>query len=95
MKITELIESLKAMPEYMEGYNSEGELVVINTIWAANALERSLRNCDVGTVEDQLKRFRAFCLSRKCNECPFVRSSYRRECGIRWSQMPYEEGGAK
>lgn len=24
MKITELIESLKAMPEYMEGYNSEG-----------------------------------------------------------------------
>lgn len=70
-----------------------GELVVINTIGAANALERSLRNCDVGTAEEQLKRFRAFCLSRKCNECPFVSSTYG-ECGVRWSQMPYEEGGA-
>ena len=51
------------------------------------------RNCDVGTVDEQLKRFSAFCMSRKCNECPFVSSTYG-ECGVRWSQMPYE-GGAE
>ena len=52
------------------------------------------RNCDVGTVDEQLKRFSAFCMSRKCNECPFVSSTYG-ECGVRWSQMSYEEGGAE
>ena len=58
------------------------------------ALSDPPRNCDVGTVDEQLKRFSAFCMSRKCNECPFVSSTYG-ECGVRWSQMPYEEGGEK
>lgn len=61
---------------------------------AKAALAEPPRNCDVGTAEEQLNRFIAFCLSRKCNECPFVSSTYG-ECGVRWSQMPYEEGGAK
>lgn len=56
-----------------------------------SAIASSPRNCDVGTAEEQLKRFIAFCLSRKCNECPFVSSTYG-ECGVRWSQMPYEGG---
>ena len=55
------------------------------------ALSAPPRNCDVGTVDEQLKRFSAFCMSRKCNECPFVSSTYG-ECGVRWSQMPYEGG---
>ena len=59
-----------------------------------DALDAPPRNCDVGTPEEQLKRFRAFCLSRKCNECPFVSSTYG-ECGVRWAQMTYEEGGAE
>ena len=91
MSITELIEQLKAMPGKMEGCNSEGEIVVINTNKVAEELKKSLRNCDVGTVDEQLKRFSAFCMSRKCNECPFVSSTYG-ECGVRWSQMPYEGG---
>ena len=56
------------------------------------ALSSPPRNCDVGTVDEQLNRFSAFCMSRKCNECPFVSSTYG-ECCVRWSQMPYEEGG--
>ena len=55
------------------------------------ALSDPPRNCDVGTVDEQLKRFSASCMSRKCNECPFVSSTYG-ECGVRWSQMPYEGG---
>ena len=57
------------------------------------ALSDPPRNCDVGTVEEQLKRFSAFCMSRKCNECQFVSSTYG-ECGVRWSQMP-DEGGVE
>lgn len=53
MNITELIEKLKAMPEKMEGFNSEGELVVLNTHKLAEELKKSLRNCDVGTAEEQ------------------------------------------
>ena len=99
MNITELIEKLKAMPEKMEGYNSEEELVVFNTIGAANALERSLRNCDVGTVEEQAERFHAFCASNKkcgdvysCERCQF---NSVEDCELAWAQMPYEEGGAE
>ena len=55
------------------------------------ALSDPPRNCDVGTVDEQLKRFSALCMSRKCNECQFVSSTYG-ECGVRWSQMPYEGG---
>lgn len=55
------------------------------------AISAPPRNCDVGTVDEQLKRFSAFCMSRKCNECQFVSSTYG-ECGVRWSQMPYEGG---
>ena len=46
MRITELIEQLKAMPEKMEGFNSYGELVVLNTAKLAESLEKTLRNCD-------------------------------------------------
>ena len=53
MNITELIELLKAMPEKMEGCNSDGELVVLNTNKLAKELKKSLRNCDVGTAEEQ------------------------------------------
>ena len=47
MSIIELIEQLKAMPEKMEGFNSEGELVVLNTHKLAESLKKSLRNCDL------------------------------------------------
>ena len=106
MRITELIEQLKAMPEKMDGYNSEGELVVPNTHKAAESLKKSLRNCDVGTAEEQSDRFDKFCYSHnKCFQCPVksIWNSHHRQkqlceiirCEIIWSQMPYEERGAE
>lgn len=95
MSITELIEQLKAMPEKMEGFNSEGELVVLNTNKLANELEKSLRNCDVGTAEEQLKRFNKFCFPIKCRECKLYTDEDLHDCIFRWHQMPYEEGGAE
>ena len=93
MSIIELIEQLKAMPEKMEGCNSEGEIGVINTHKLAEELKKSLRNCDVGTAEEQYARVRAFCERHK-EDCP-VNDVLQKNCALIWAQMPYEEGGAK
>lgn len=102
MSIIELIEQLKAMPEKMEGFNSEGELVVLNTHKLAESLKKSLRNCDVGTEEEQAKRFKSFCKTHLsgirgiCSlQCPCIGCRSMFHCLTKWEQMPYDEGGAK
>ena len=98
MSITELIEQLKALPEKMEGFNSEGEFVVLNTHKIAEKLKKSLRNCDVGTADEQAERFKKFCCiyPLNCSGCPLKDSGItHNECAIFWAQMPYEEGGAE
>lgn len=93
MSINELIEQLKAMPEKMEGFNIEGELVVFNTHKAAEELKKSLRNCDVGTTDDQFAMFHRFCDKyENCKECPVWRGGgLISKCYSRWSQMLYEK----
>lgn len=101
MSIIELIELLMDMPETMEGLKSEGEFVVLDTRKVAEALKKSLRNCDIGTVDEQEDRFERFCDANKyvgddganiCSkDCPCY--NYL-DCGVRWAQMPYEEGVA-
>ena len=77
----------------------------------ANALDKAkatlaepIRNCDVGTAEDQADRFYAFCEGHRfqsgikgmCSSlCPCISCRGMCHCIIKWSQMPYEEGGAK
>jgi hypothetical protein len=99
MKMFELIEQLKAMPEKMEGYNTEGELVVLNTRKLADALVNSLRNCDVGNADEQETRFTEFCDAHKyvgddgalacSSKCPFYNKI---DCGIHWGQVIFVEG---
>lgn len=68
-------------------------------VTAKTALAEPLRNCDVGTAEEQEKRFELFCYQDYCNEkCPlYGKPKIGGECGcaIEWAQMPYEEGGVK
>lgn len=64
----------------------------IEQIDAALALPR--RNCDVGTAEEQVERFRKLCISmhdnvHHCKQCPLEGVSAI--CEFKWSQMPYEE----
>ena len=70
------------------------------------ALSVPPRNCDVGTADEQSDRFDKFCYSHsKCHKCPVksIWNSQHRQrqlreiirCEIIWSQMPYDEGGAK
>lgn len=66
-------------------------------------LDTPLRNCDVGTAEEQSDRAITFCDSHSCcgayNEkkptCPLVKKLGDAECALAWAQLPYEEGGAK
>ena len=74
------------LPNYIG--EAENFLRSINEIKAALSLPR--RNCDVGTAEEQVDRFNKFCLYRKCSECQFNSDKNFLECGVRWSQMPYE-----
>ena len=62
---------------------------------AKEALSVPPRNCDVGTEEEQVSRYNKFCMRSACNKCPFYVASELLACGVRWSQMPYDEGGAK
>lgn len=63
---------------------------------ARAALAAPMRNCDVGTAEEQENRFRRYCNSRGtfCGDCPLYKNR-RGECRFAWAQMPYEEGGKK
>lgn len=60
------------------------------------ALAAPPRNCNVGTAEEQVKRYEAYCRAHTkpggCTGCPLIQ--YRR-CQIAWEQLPYTEGGAK
>ena len=97
MSITELIELFMDMPETMVGLKSEGEFVVLDTRKVADELKKSLRNCDVGTTDDQIDRMLAFCGRKgKCSKCEHHKiGTLFRQCTLRWAQMPYEKGGAE
>ena len=60
-----------------------------------SALAEPPRNCDVGTVKEQSERFFKFCTPKRCDECKSHEDDSFYGCVLRWSQMPYEEGGAK
>ena len=63
-------------------------LSVVNT-----SLSAPLRNCDVGTAEEQNNRFLKFCESLDCERyCPLFKAE---SCELAWAQMPYEEGCRK
>ena len=62
---------------------------------AKAALAEPIRNCDVGTAEEQKQRFDVFCSRGNCDNCQLAEESVWANCAIRWSQMPYEEGGAE
>ena len=62
------------------------------------AISAPPRNCDVGTAEEQSERFDAHCRKHMgCLTCPLREKDggVPKYCEFVWSQMPYEEGGAR
>lgn len=75
----------------------DGVLVIRTSAFdkVVEALAEPRLNCEVGTAEDQIERWRKFCHKfKKCDECPHMRDGelLSHGCFARWSQMPYEEG---
>ena len=85
-------------------YEIDGKCVKCPRVVAAEAaLSAPTRNCDIGTVEEQAKRFYAFCgyyrfqsgIKGMCSSlCPCIRCRDMCHCITKWAQLPYEEGGA-
>ena len=62
-----------------------------------NALSAPPRNCDVGTAEEQKKRFEDYCVTNRsddlaCLDCPAYGKG---DCEFRWGQMPYTDTAAE
>jgi hypothetical protein len=58
------------------------------------ALAEPLRNCEVGTAEEQYTRFNRLCTRfADCKNCPIWRGGLvsRSRCLAYWAHMPYEE----
>ena len=68
---------------YTEAENAEIEAAFYE---AKNALAAPARNCDVGTKEEQHKRFKEFCEERDCHKCPFYGIA---DCPIEWLNAPF------
>lgn len=56
------------------------------------ALSAPHRNCDVGTADGQLFRYKAYCKRHTtdagCLQCPLINSL---DCRFAWAHMPYKE----
>ena len=80
-----------------------GYVEMTNALDKAKAvLAKPPRNCDVGTADEQAKRFHSFCekfqsrIQGMCSpQCPCKDCCDKCQCLIKWAQTPYEEGGAK
>ena len=61
------------------------------------ALAEPVLNCEVGTAEEQVKRWQIFCDAQVCCEgCPCNKEGdISAKCFARWSQMPYKSEVAK
>lgn len=85
----EMRDALVSIREYITGKrNYIGNLLELILNWCDRALERTPRNCDVGTADEQVDRHRDWCIrdndcSYCCNDC--------RDCFARWAQ----EGASK
>lgn len=93
-----LSDACYAMFNFLKTQNGGYEEMAIALDKAKSALAEPLRNCDVGTAEEQAERFKKFCYiyPLNCRGCPFKNiANTHNECAIFWLQMPYEEGGAK
>lgn len=64
---------------------------------ARSALSTPPRQCDVGSADEQLRRWRKFCENfHYCVDCPAnKKDGISADCFANWSHMPYEEGSAK
>lgn len=77
----------------------DGQIVTVPCsaiIGARRALAEPVKNCEVGSPEEQVERFKKFCARFDCCDCP-VRKKWNfkatgdESCQLLWASMPHEE----
>ena len=93
-----LSDACYAMFNFLKTQNGGYEEMAKALDKAKATLAEPPRNCDVGTDEEQSRRYEELCDRHTCGSrcsasgCPM----YEHDCSpFAWGQMPYEEGGAK
>ena len=84
-----LSDACYAMFNFLKTQNGGYEEMAKALDKAKAALAATPRNCDIGTALEQVSRHRIWC---KCGGDCAVSCKM---CFAKWSQMPYEEGGAE
>ena len=97
-KLREALEALLNLAYEVEDMNSDSgprtsmpTKFVIDT--AKAALSEPIKNCEVGTADEQLTRHGDWCAMRPTTAHPCLDRGWCRKCFADWSQMPYEGGG--
>lgn len=100
-----LSDACYAMFNFLKTQNGGYEEMAIALDKAKSALAEPVRNCDVGTAEEQAERFRKFCGAHKPDEhqftehgellcpstgCELIACNFG-HCALVWAHMPYEE----
>lgn len=91
----EALTSIRDMVTTLSGYCSP-EMTSRIFVIAQRALSLPRRNCDVGSEEEQSRRYEAFCEAhhmqrdKGCSACPCAKKSGI-SCELYWAQMPYVE----
>ncbi|MBO6031970.1 MAG: hypothetical protein J6Q22_11055 [Prevotella sp.] len=89
---------LKGKKYFVLRLDSDDQIEAARVARAMRAYEGKPRNCDVGTEEEQVARYHAFCYrmmkqnNHCCGPCPchkFVNGEAQ-ACTLIWAQMPYE-----
>lgn len=96
-----LVDVVEAWQDHLPSAIREGE--VSAALDKANAaLAEPVRNCDVGTIEEQSMRFDRVCSYRFTGNCagcqnPLDDSAANgvSDCALFWAQKPYKEEGEK
>ena len=79
---------LKGKKYFVLRLDSDDPIEAARVDAAMRAYKGRLRNCDVGTPDEQNKRFDNFCRGEDCKTCP---CNVMPRCHMIWAQMPYEE----
>ena len=104
-KMREALENIKREAETTCEYRDypvagapgeRGACPVVDADWIIDecraALSAPLRNCDVGTADEQYERHEAYCKKQDMN-CLNDDILNCRTCFAKWAQMPYENEG--
>ena len=93
---------LKGKKYFVLRLDSDDPIEAARVARAMRAYEGKPRNCDIGTSNEHMRRFRLFCqahqspMSGMCDPiCPLCGNPDKSHCITEWMLMPYSEGEGK